>query len=168
MCERNFAPGVLWGRNAQSRVQRKISSLRSPRLSGTKENRPERRTIVPNEGPLLWSSPEPASAPATVPVALSTHVPVMAIIVAGLSVAEIIAAGGSCRKPSREGVGTATHAAVVVVRAVLGLPAVVTYSAAFVAAVFDVLLHDNRCSHVWLSLERQQLTVRPGFEPRAC
>ena len=74
----------------------------------------------------------------------------------------------SCRKPSREGVGTATHAAVVIVRATLAALSFVSHSPTAVAAVVVSSPLHILVQQVLRPLERQLLMVRPGFEPQAC
>ena len=65
-------------------------------------------------------------------------------------------------------VATATHAAVVVVDAAVAAPSFVTHFSVAVAAVVVASPLHMLVQHVLPPLERQQLTVRPGFEPQAC
>ena len=65
-------------------------------------------------------------------------------------------------------VAAATHAAVVVVDAAVAAPSFVTHFSVAVAAVVVASPLHMLVQHVLPPLERQQLTVRPGFEPQAC
>ena len=61
------------------------------------------------------------------------------------------------------------HAAVVVVDAAVAAPSFEShFSAAVAAAVVVASTLHILVQHVLQPLERQQLTVRPGFEPQAC
>ena len=60
------------------------------------------------------------------------------------------------------------HAAVVVVDAAVAAPLFVPHFSAAAAAVVVASPLHILVQHVLPQLERQQLTVRPGFEPQAC
>ena len=60
------------------------------------------------------------------------------------------------------------HAAVVVVDAAVAAPSFESHFSAAVAAVVVASPLHILVQHVLLQLKRQQLTVRPGFEPQAC
>ena len=65
-------------------------------------------------------------------------------------------------------VAAATHDAVLVVDAAVAAPSFVTHFSVAVAAVVVASPLHILVQHVLPQLERQQLTVRPGFEPQAC